>query len=93
MLDINHIIPIVDVHTIFGHTAAWGNFWTETCLTSRTSEGLPQIFFSETGSTNRNPYATLTDSQTRSVPRASNVTTSVPAAAPPSGGGEYPPPP
>ena len=40
-----HIIPMVNLWTIFGHTTNSDNFWTEICLTSRTSDGLGQIFF------------------------------------------------
>ena len=41
----NHIIPIINVRTIFGHTPTLGNFWTEACPTSRTSDGLGRMFF------------------------------------------------
>ena len=41
----NPIIPIVNHQTIFEHTTNSDNFWTEICLTSRTSDGLGQIFF------------------------------------------------
>ena len=34
---------IIDVRTIFGHAPTSDNFWTEICLTSRTSYGLGQI--------------------------------------------------
>ena len=45
ILDVNRIIPTVNVQTIFGHTPVLNFSWTETCLTSRTSDGLGQIFF------------------------------------------------
>ena len=51
MLDMNHIIPTVNVRTIFGHTPSSDNFRTEICLTSWTSDELGQIFFSENGTT------------------------------------------
>ena len=38
----NHFIVIANVRTIFGHTPALGNTWTENCLTSRTPDGLMQ---------------------------------------------------
>ena len=41
----NRIIPIVYVRTTFGHIPTLDGFWTEICLTSRTSHGLGQIFF------------------------------------------------
>ena len=44
ILDMNPIILIVSVRTIFGHTPISDNFWTEISLTSRTSDGLGQIF-------------------------------------------------
>ena len=47
------LLPIVDVWTIFGRAPPSDNFWTEICLTSRTAGPLGQIFFSETGITNR----------------------------------------
>ena len=45
MLEINSIISIVNVRTIFGHTPTSDNFWTDICLTSRTSDELGQTFF------------------------------------------------
>ena len=39
------IITIVNVRTIFGHIPTSEIVWTEICLTSRTSDGLGQIFF------------------------------------------------
>ena len=35
----NHIIPIVNVRTVFEHIPASDNFWTEIRLTSRTWDG------------------------------------------------------
>ena len=53
LLFIPHIsmILIVSARTIFGHTRTSDNFWTDICLTSRTSDRLRQFFFSETGTT------------------------------------------
>ena len=44
-IDTNNIIPIVNVRKNFGQTPTSNNFWTEICLTSRTSDGLGQIVF------------------------------------------------
>ena len=49
ILNINHILSIVSLRTVFGHTTNLENFWTEICLISPTSDGLGQIFFPETG--------------------------------------------
>ena len=54
ILDINHIISIVNVRAIFRHTSTSDNFRTEICLTSRMSDGLGQIFFSGTGTDGSN---------------------------------------
>ena len=59
IFDMNHTIPIINVRAIFGHTPTWDNFWTEICLTSRTLDGLGQIFFSETGTTNSYSYNSI----------------------------------
>ena len=45
ILDMNHIIPFVNLRTIFGYTTNTDIFLTEICLISRTSDRLGQIFF------------------------------------------------
>ena len=55
----NHVTPVVNVRTIFGHSRTSGEFWTEICLTSGTSDGFGQIFFPETGSTSDDIFCEL----------------------------------
>ena len=51
ILDMNNLIQIVNVRTIFGHIPTSDNFWTEICLISRTSDNSDRFFLSETDTT------------------------------------------